>query len=529
MVTLVDLAQLSRAKITIRRPDKAGLTHAVEVDGDFVRWCVIDNTRVIDYGTIHGSSTTDAVAQWRNAAHPSGDISIVWSGPGAQCRRMRVDRRITGDLLAPVLANKAAGELGATLSDHLVSAVALTPDGVGIDEPYVVASVDAASVAAIWAPLSGMDRVSVTTLPLIWSEDGLHLSIRWSSATLALVDSGYPVQFRYLDSGGLELLAHNLIDALNLTDESPAEVVARVALSNIMPTGEAGKVVQDYIDRLAFSIRQSANAWAKGGMPLPDSVYISGMGVRLPTEEVEHAIAAQSGLVARREGIAVALDRTSIPLDEDGASHIVVMTALAGAIPASAALLDRGLEGLKRARQRAAAKRRKIGAIVGAVLALVALGVAPILLADSGLSSANANLATANTTYQQLAPYVAASNELLAGQSAVTAASSGNVDWSVVVAKVIAASPPNATFSAINISGLTGTETITLVGSLAGTTSFAPVAGWISSLKALGFGVAVSSISSATSNNSSTGVSVALNLTGSTALMQSLAKPPGAK
>lgn len=528
MVNLVDLAQLSRAKITIRRPVKAGLTHAVEVDGDFVRWCAIDDTRVTDYGTIHGSSTTDAVTRWRDETHPSGDISIVWTGPGVQCRRMRVDRRITGELLAPVLANKAAGELGATLSDHLVSAIPLTPDGVGSDEPYVVASVDAASVAAIWAPLSGMDRVSVTTLPLIWSEDGLHLSIRWSSATLTLVDSGYPIQFRYLDSGGLELLAHNLVDALNLPPENLAEVVSRVALSNIMPTGEAGKVVQDYIDRLAFSVRQSANAWAKGGMSLPDSVYVSGMGVRLPSEEVEHAIAAQSGLVSRREGVAVALDRTSIPLDEDGASHIAVMTALAGTIPDSAALLDRGLEGLRRARRQAAVKRRKIGAIVGIVLAVVALGAAPIVLADNGLSTAKSDLAAENTTYQQLAPYVAASNELLAGRSAVTAASAGSVDWSIVVAKVIAASPPNATFSSINISGVTGTETIALVGTLSGTTSFAPVAGWISSLKALGFGVAVSSISNSTSR-SSTGVSVALNLTGSTGLMQALANPPGAK
>ncbi|MDA8358530.1 MAG: hypothetical protein M0Z95_20075, partial [Actinomycetota bacterium] len=371
---------------------------------------------------------------------------------------------------------------------------------------------------------------SVTTLPLIWAEDGLHLSIRWSAATLALVDGGYPVQFRYLDSGGLELLAQNLIDALHLAPENPAEVVSRIALSNVMPTGDAGKVVQDYIDRLAFSVRQSANAWAKGGMELPDSVHVSGMGVRLPSEEVEHAIATQAGLVARRAGIAVALDRTSIPLDEDGASHVAVMAALAGTIPTSAALLDRGLESKKRERHRATVKRRKIAALVAAVLALVALGAAPIVLADSNLSAAKVGLTTANVTYQQLAPYVAASNELSTGRAAAAAASANSVDWSVVVTKIIAASPPGATFSSIGISTLAGATTIAIDGSLPGTSSFAPVSGWVASLKAVGFVVEVSSISDASSQaGSGGGVAVSLNLTGSLAFMQSLASPNGGK
>jgi hypothetical protein len=117
-----------------------------------------------------------------------------------------------------------------------------------------------------------------------------------------------------------------------------------------------------------------------------------------------------------------------------------------------------------------------------------------------------------------------------AGRGLPTPSTPGSVDWSGVVTAIVAASPANASFSSIQVVGSTtnvktsGTETIDVSGKLSGATSFAPVAGWVSSLKAVGFGVSVTSITTPTSG---TDVAVEIKLTGSTVSMQLIARKAG--
>ena len=495
-------------KISTTRPSLAGRdrpssprpatgpVHAVEVDGPIARAVTLDGRVVTAYRSFVADSPAAALAAWRKATRVGGRVIVTWAGPGIQYRRLGVDRRATGDTLRPLITRAAASELGVSGERDVVAGVRLLDDaGSSTDAPFAVAAFDAATASDLWEHLSDLDDVAVVPHPLVWSEDGLHLSIRWSATTLAAVEGGYPTQYRYLECGGLAALGRRLAGAVaELRDSTDFYGAVRtVATSKALPLGAAGEIVSSWIDELAFSLRQTTNAWAKSGFEIPDALAISGIGARLAQDELERAIGTQSGLVARSDDIATVIDRSRIPVEEDGAAIVALSAAVCPPPEPETGVTNQRAELARLEKARKAKKVRKAGIAAGVAIALSAVVALPLVLADASLSAAKAHLAAEQAAYGSYARYVTVAEQVSSLQAKVAGLDSARVPWAVVVTKLLSAAPAGTVPESVQIT-MASTASITIVATLPGP-NFALASAWLNSLRALGLHATPASLS----------------------------------
>lgn len=482
----------------------------VEVDGCVVRAVQSEGRRVISYRTFNADTPGGALAAWRKTARGGGRVTVVWSGDGVLYRRLRIDKHAEGDTLAPMIAHAAATELGATWEKYVTAGMKVptvaTDDDDDAGDLTAVASLAVPTVSEIWNALSGLEGAQVVPAPLLWQDDGLHLHIGWSCVTLSHVIDGYPVSFRYLEPGGLEVMGGELS---SLTDPPSTvfDAVNELALTKVMPIGRAGEIVSGYLDALIFSLLQTVSSWRQSQNDLPKSVMVSGPGARLPGDQFEHSIANQVGVEVRSDQPPIGGDCSTIPLSDEAASLVALTASWSDQFPPWAVLEDRAgqiarLEAAKRAKRR----HRKMAA-GAAVAAMVVAATAPIVAADLHLSSERRKLTTAQATYSRYAPYISAADRLREGDGLRAKILSGEADWAAVVETILGSGPPGASPQSVDISTTSSTVTISVSATVpAG--GYPQVAAWVAALQADRLEVAVSSVSSSVGSNPSTQLSM---------------------
>jgi len=495
-----------------------GRVWGVEVDGGVVRAVEVDRRRAVSFSTFEAGTASEALAKWRKASKVRGRVAVVWSGPGLTYRRLALGRRPSDDTVAAVVEHVASQEMGTTFERHVTAGVCLLPDG--DSEVYGVVSVEVDLLAEVWKPLADLDDVSVSAAPLMWLPDGLHLSVGWSAATLSFVESGYPLHFRYLEPGGLEVLAAEIPSVSGFCG------LRDVALERVLPAGPAGAAVAGYIERLVVSLRQTVASWRNQGVDVGDTVRISGPGERLAREELERAVGSQSGLLVRSDELPAVGNRSAIPVADEPACLIALTAALSPAPPEVGVLRDRSAEIRRRERSRVRRKRRTVLMAAGAAVAVVAAAVIPIVLADRTLSAAQRRAAAEQATYARVAPYVLAQERYVSGRALHAGVVSSEANLSAAVAAIAATAPSGTTFQTFSIAeGSAETRSspsqvqMTVTAKAPGT-NFGPISTWIADLRSLGLEASPTSFEAPAHGS---GVSVAMTVTASLANVRRLA------
>jgi hypothetical protein len=259
-------------QIPVGKPRK-GRSYGVDIDGNVVRVVELLDNAVVSYGTYQGVSTEDAFRKFLSS-RPSGDVNVAWMGTNIHVVRVPVPALPDNALRLGIL-DAVEDQLPITPGSASIAArIFLAEKGIAM---AAVAAVEKDSTNSLWDIIGNAD-VGVIPAPLLITQDGLYLGVRYNDANLMLVSGGAVVSARPLAIGGLT----SMFEKLGGDPARAAERFATVARGGTRLDPDAATVVDTYSAAIGDEVRRTVDFWARQGNNVPSEVFVHGPGIVLP-------------------------------------------------------------------------------------------------------------------------------------------------------------------------------------------------------------------------------------------------------
>ncbi|HVT78412.1 MAG TPA: hypothetical protein VHD87_15350 [Acidimicrobiales bacterium] len=424
--------------------------HYIELDGRHALVVTQERGQFVDYRTTAGASPEAALATALEDINRRDPVLVAVAGQYVQARRIAEFPRVPDRALSGAIAAKATqfASLGVLAS---AGRVIETTEG----RAAVVAAVDNARVAPLWALSNRPGEFAITAAPLRLVVDGVHLAMRYGAAEVTWVVDGNVMYHRAMSVGGLDSLYDQLDNAAGPGSARVETVLRNMAQGDM----DAVATVESYVADAVSEARQTLNQWAtQAKMPAPERIAVFGPGAILPTLP-SRLVAA--GFKPEPPPLPPGVSFDSLPEP----TRLAAWSPAAGArVPVRGLwelFINEAAAAATAARQQAARRATNIARGVIALVLLVLMAVVPVLAADWTRASARADLKEAN---DQLAPMQPWLDAAAAVQGRIgTVSSISEPVWQDIMRTLYNALPDLPDGSSVtNFSASVGADSITI-------------------------------------------------------------------
>ncbi len=455
---------------------RRGRSFGVDIDGNVARVVEVLGNAVVSFGTYQGESSEDAFRKFL-ATRPNGDVTVSWNGSNMHVVRTTVPNVPASAMRAGLLDQVDESLPMAAGNATLAARMYTNADG---SAGAVLAAVERDAASDLWEAIGSAD-VALVPAPLLFTQNGLYLGVRYSDTQLTLVQNGAVLTARPLGIGGLT----SMFDKLGGDPTRAPERFATVARGGTRLDPDAAAVVDAYSATIGEEVRRTVDFWARQGHTVPSEVFVHGPGIVLPNLSGKLLDAALFARPVALPDVSVeAIARTERP------------TAF---LALQAALLDYETQPLAdlpdprhadRAKKKKATAKKTLTVILAA--ATVSAGIlayfAPVLIAKGLNGSAKSRYNATVVTYNTWAPQLQLKAKVDAGQKAYNESVKNELAWDQIY-KAILASPPTDTGAAIqgiSISPSGNSLAVSFSGTMQGEGFDKTVVLWVERLKKLG-------------------------------------------
>jgi hypothetical protein len=456
----------------------------VSIDGDRVTVVellgdVVVSATPVSAGSMQDSLSAALAVVKQRRSDPAVRIALV--APSATLRRIDVTAKVASSradfedaahAALPVNRETTAFS-GAFFDPEAMLGDAVTP-GVAMIAPKTL-------VEDVYAAL-GKLRAEVVASPLaLTGPDGIWIGIHQSVAEVTLFDAGRPVAYRQLRIGGLS----GLVPVLG--DPSDPQFGQRRLIGSLTGTGPddpgARIEISRYMRMLTGEVGQTLDYWRRSGEPVPASPAVMLYGLGACSAAAATAL-SEAGLVADMPE--EFLSRLSyVPLGQRPEAVLGFAAGLSvGRYMPQAAFVNPVVERLAGSRQKN--RKRLVGAGIAAlVVVLGGLFVGrPVYQGWSAKRDADRELAAARSEFDGKAGVYAQTVDLDARVAVITAARTGEPDWSSIYADLLASLPQGADVSQVSTDLEEGVVSVSMSASLPGG-DYDDLTAWLDRLAAL--------------------------------------------
>ena len=463
---------------------KRGRSYGVDIDGNVVRVVEILGDAVVSYGTFQGVTAEDALRKFL-LTRPSGEVTVAWMGANTHVMRVAMPKLPPSAMRAGLL-DEVDEALPISAGNAAIAARVFTlPDGT---EMAALAAVERDAATALWEAIGTAD-VAIVPAPLVYTQDGLYLGVRYSDTQLTLVHGGAVLAARPLAVGGLT----SMFDKLGGDPARAAERFATVARGGTRLDPDAAAVVDAYSSTVGDEVRRTVDFWARQGHTVPSEVFVHGPGIVLPNLSGKLLDAALFARPVVLPNVSVeAIARTERP-----AAFLALQAALVDVDSQPLADLPDPRHSDRARRKQEAMKR---GVIVVASVCVVGAGflafTMPLALATKRNHDATLRYRSAVREYNKTIPALTLKAEVTAAMKTYNAAIAFEPAWDKLFVAVLESAPPgtNATFQGVTVKRTVGSGAVVVTfaaniaqsGSSTGAAFEATVAEWVVALRKLG-------------------------------------------
>lgn len=461
---------------------KRGRSYGVDIDGNVVRVVEVLGDAVVSYGTYQGVTAEDALRKFL-VTRPSGEVTVAWAGSNIHVLRLTMPN-LPANAMRAGLLDEIDESLPIAAGNAAVAARTFNAaDGTKM---AAVAAVERDSATDLWEAIGTAD-VAIVPSPLVYTQDGLYLGVRYNDTQLTLVHGGAVLAARPLAIGGLTAM----FDKLGADPAGSAERFATVARGGTRLDPDAAAVVDAYSSSVGEEVRRTVDFWSRQGHTVPSEVFVHGPGIVLPNLSGKLLDAALFARPVALPNISLeAIARTERPT-----AYLAIQAALLDVDDQPLADLPDPRHS-DRARRKQEAMKRGI-AIVTAVCVVGAGFLAftmPIAIATKRNHDSTLRYRSAVREYNKVIPALSLKAEVSAAIKAYNEAVAYEPAWDKLFLAFLDSAPPNTTAS---ISGLTIKRNVgnaevlvvfsaTVVAPSGGAAFEATVSEWIVKLRELG-------------------------------------------